>query len=276
MRPACERACEGRAEEAQERSPQNVSVELGLTPDGRWDVGMAALVAAAGGAGFSALGMGAQRADAAAAAALAAGGLRCHELLALVLSADEEATLRRARRLAEAAAAVSAQWVLTTFAAPLDRQTAPLVERCAAMFAEAGARMAVEFSPLGAVPSISAALAVVGAAGPGRAGLVIDTWHFFRGGSAWDQLERVPLDRIAYVQFCDAPVPVSDDGIHETMHRRVMPGDGTFELDRFASILLDRGWAGLVSVEVLSAELCELPVPEFARRAYESTAGYWL
>jgi sugar phosphate isomerase/epimerase len=254
----------------------DVSVEFGLTPDGRWDIGVAGLVAAAGGAGFSALGMAAPRADAACAAALAAGGLRCHELMALVLSADEEATLRRARRLAEAAAAVNAQWVLTTFMAPLDHQTEPLVERCAAMFAEAGAGMAVEFSPLGPVPSISAALAVVGAAGKGRAGVVIDAWHFFRGGSAWEQLQRVPLDRIAYVQFCDAPAPVSENGIHETMHRRVMPGDGTFELGRFASTLLDRGWAGLVSVEVLSAELCELPVPEFARRAYESTARYWL
>jgi sugar phosphate isomerase/epimerase len=253
-----------------------VSVEFGLTPDGRWDIGVAGLVAAAGGAGFSAVGIAAPRADAACAAALAAGGLRCHELLGLVLGADEEPTLKRARRLAEAAAAVSAQWVLTTFQAPLSQQTGPVIEHCAAMFAEAGAGMAVEFSPLGAVPSISAALEVVAAAGPGRAGVVIDAWHFFRGGGAWEQLERVPLDRVAYVQFCDAPVPVSENGISETMHRRVMPGDGTFQLDRFASTLLDRGWAGLVSVEVLSAELRELPVPEFARRAYESTAPYWL
>jgi sugar phosphate isomerase/epimerase len=253
-----------------------VSVEFGLTPDGRWDIGMAGLVAAAGGAGFSAVGMAVSRADAACAAALAARGLRCHEVLGLVLGADEEVTLNRARRLAEAAAAVSAPWVLTTFQAPLNQQTRPVIERCAAMFAEAGAGIAVEFSPLGAVPSICAALDVVAAAGSGRAGVVIDTWHFFRGGGAWEQLERVPLDRIAYVQFCDAPVPVSDNGIHETMHRRVMPGDGTFQLDRFASTLLDRGWAGLVSVEVLNAELRELPVPQFARRAYESTARYWL
>jgi len=45
--------------------------------------------------------------------------------------------------------------------------------------------------------------------------------------------------------------------------------------DRFASSLLDRGWAGLVSVEVLSAELRQLPVSEFARWAYQSTARYW-
>jgi sugar phosphate isomerase/epimerase len=252
-----------------------MSVELGLTPDGRWDISVADLVAAAGGAGFSALGMAGRRADAACAAALAAGGLRCHELLALVITADEEATLSRARRLAEAAAVVNAQWVLTTFAAPLGGETRPLIERCAAMFAETGSGMAVEFSPLGAVTSITAGLAVVDAAGAGRAGVMIDTWHFFRGDSTWEQLERVPLDRIAYVQFCDAQPPVSENGMHETMERRAMPGDGTFELNRFASTLLDRGWAGLVSVEVLSAELRGLRVPEFARRAYQSTARYW-
>jgi sugar phosphate isomerase/epimerase len=204
-----------------------------------------------------------------------AGGLRCHELLALVLCADEEATLRRARQLAEAAAVVNAQWVLTTFAVPLNPGNRPLIERCAAMFAEAGAGMAVEFSPLGAVTSIAAGLEVVKAAGVERAGVVIDSWHFFRGDSTWDQLERVPLDRIAYIQFNDALRPVSEDGMHETMHRRAMPGDGTFELGRFASTLLERGWAGVVSVEVLSAELRELPVPDFTRLAYQTTARYW-
>jgi len=252
-----------------------VNVEFGLTPDGQWDIDVAGLVAAAGDAGFSAVGMPGRRADAACAAALAAGGLRCHELLALVLSADEEATLRRARQLAEAAALVNAPWVLTTFAVPLNPGTRPLIERCAAMFAEAGAGMAVEFSPLGAVTSIAAGLEVVKAAGVERAGVVIDSWHFFRGDSSWEQLERVPLDRIAYVQFNDALPPVSEDGMHETMHRRAMPGDGIFELGRFASTLLERGWAGVVSVEVLSAELRELPVPDFARLAYQTTARYW-
>ena len=102
-----------------------MSVELGLTPDARWDIDTAGLVAAAGDAGFSALGIAGPRADAAGAAALAARGLRCHELLALVLSSDEEATLSRARRLAKSAAVVSARWVLTTFAAPLNPGTRP-------------------------------------------------------------------------------------------------------------------------------------------------------
>jgi sugar phosphate isomerase/epimerase len=250
-------------------------IEIGLTPDSRWDIDTPSLIAAASEAGFSALGMPGSRADAASAALLAGSGLRCHELLALVVSADEESALEQARLLAEAAGTVGAQWVLTTFLAPLDRTTAPLIQRCAAMFAAAGAGMAVEFSPLGAVPSIAAALAVVEAAGVGRAGVLIDTWHFFHGDSPWEQLERVPLDQIAYVQFDDALPPASENMLKETMHRRAMPGDGTLGLDRFAATLLGRGWAGLVSVEVLSAELRRQPVRQFARLAYESTARYW-
>ena len=104
-----------------------MTVELGLTPDSRWDTDVTGLVSAAAGAGFAAVGIAGPRADAAAAAALAAAGLRCHELLALVIGADEEATLRQARQLAEAAAVVSAEWVLTTFAMPPDGRTATLI-----------------------------------------------------------------------------------------------------------------------------------------------------
>ncbi|GAA2410316.1 hypothetical protein GCM10010191_18880 [Actinomadura vinacea] len=252
-----------------------MTIDLALTPDSRWDIDVAGLVAAAGAAGFAAVGVAGRHADASSAAALAHGALRCHELLALLMTGDHESTVHNAHMLAEAAAVVKAQWVLTTFAAPPDQITAPLIERCAAMFAEAGAGMAVEFSPLGTVTSISAALDVVEAAGADRAGVLIDSWHFFRGDSTWDQLERVSLDRIAYVQFSDAPAPVSDNAMKETINRRVMPGDGTFELDRFASALLERGWSGLVSVEVLNARLRELPVPEFTRLAYQTTARYW-
>jgi len=59
------------------------------------------------------------------------------------------------------------------------------------------------------------------------------------------------------------------------MNRRAMPGDGVFELHRFADTLRERGWNGVVSIEVLSRELNRLPLEEFARRAYESTRQYW-
>jgi sugar phosphate isomerase/epimerase len=252
-----------------------VPVELALTPDGRWEIDTPGLVAAARDAGFSALGIGVDRVDHECVRAFQEAGLGCHELLALVLSDDDVATLATADRLAEKAAEIGARWVLTVFRSGLNDRTAKVIEGCAARFADGGAGMAVEFSPLGPVSCIQAGMEIVAVAGPDRAGLMIDTWHFSFGESSWEDLQQVPLDRIAYVQFADALEPASDQLFRETMHRRAMPGEGILELERFAATLLERGWDGVVSVEVLSAELRELPVPEFARRAYQSTCRYW-
>lgn len=251
-------------------------VELGLSPDTLRTVAVDEVAAAARDAGFTALGLEASHVDERAKTTLSQAGLRCHELLALLFRPDEEAVIAEAHRIAEAVAQVGAEWVLSPCRAPRTAETATLIARCAALFAEAGAGMAVEFSPFGSLKSIEAALGAVDAAGVGRAGVVIDTWHFFRCGCAWDQLSAIPLDRIAYVQFTDALAPISDDEMDETMNHRGWPGDGLLDLHRFAGTLLDRGWAGVVSVEVLSATLRELPVQEFARLAHDSAARYWL
>jgi sugar phosphate isomerase/epimerase len=253
-------------------------VALAVTPDRRWAATTPELLAATTAAGFAALGAFADRAGPDVRRLYDAAQVRCHEVLALVVSDDEGGTLRSARELADAAAAMGADWVLTVFRCPMTAQTAPIVQRSAAVIAEAGAAMAVEFSPLGPISSVRSALGVVDVANAasGRAGLVIDTWHFERGDSTWDDLEAVPLDQIAYVQFSDALAPAGDSLARQTMHRRALPGDGTLALDRFATTLLQRGWDGLVSVEVLSAELRTLPVGEALRRLHATTAPFWL
>ena len=151
-------------------------MQLALTPDGRWDFGTTDLVSAAGVAGFTAVGVNADRVDAASVDAYASAGVRCHELLALVVGDDEAATMASAEQLADRAHAVGAEWVLTVFTAKVPPQR---IERYAKLFDGVGAGMAVEFTPLGAIPSIGDGMEVVRAASRGgRAGLMIDSWHF--------------------------------------------------------------------------------------------------
>ena len=189
---------------------------------------------------------------------------------------DAPATIAWAERLVEEATLVHARWVSTTFRAPLTDDTGALVARCAAMFAEAGSVMAIEFSPLGPVPTIQSGLEMAALAGVHRAGIVIDSWNFAFGEDTWDDLARVPLDRIAYLQFADALAPVSDDLTNEALNRRALPGDGILELDRFTSTLRGRGWDGVVSVQVLNAELRGLPVRAFTRLAHDAARRYWV
>ena len=255
-------------------------IELALTPDFRWNVHVDELVAGAQGAGFCAVGIRGEDANATAAAALTRAGLRCHEVLALMIGPDEEANLAQAEQLAIGASVIGAATVVATFVAPLTADTGRIVQRCAAIVAEAGAKLAIEFTPFGEVSSIPAALAIADLAGTDlagtdRAGVLIDTWHFFRGGAAWETSK--PFLSIASLMCSSttAPEPISDNGTHETINRRVMPGDGRFELERFASTLRDRGWDGVVSVEVLNKDLLALPVDDFAALAYARTAPYW-
>lgn len=250
-------------------------MQLALTPDGRWDFATADLVSAATAAGFAAVGINAERVDAASVEAYAASGVRCHELLAFIVGEDEAATLASAEQLADRAQTIGAQWVLTVFtdAVPLQR-----IARYAKLFDDAGAGMAVEYTPLGAIPLIRDGVEVVRAASrAARAGLMIDSWHFCFSDNTWDDLAAVPLDDIAYLQFTDALEPeYRDRMIRESLHRRALPGEGVLELDRFAATFLDRGWDGTVSVEVLSAQLRELPVDELIGRLYTTTAAYWV
>jgi sugar phosphate isomerase/epimerase len=250
------------------------AVNLALTPDIRWDIDVADLAQETRTAGFTSLGCPATRAGIEARAAYDAAHLRCHELMALIITENPDKTIAYAARLAEAAAVMRAPWITTVFQAPPTGESVKVTARCAAMFAEVGSAMAVEFNPLGPVPSIAAGLHVVDLARSG-AGLLIDSWHFSFGPSTWEDLEAVPIEKIAYIQFDDAPEPVSDDLETETMNRRVLPGHGTLELRRFASTLRRKGFAGDVSIEVLSTDLRRLPIPEFLRRAIDATRPYW-
>jgi sugar phosphate isomerase/epimerase len=251
-------------------------VELALTPDTRRPVDTAELAAAARAAGFTAIGMVSGRFAPGDGVRLAAAGLRCHELLGLQVRADTGATIAAAERLAHDAAHLGAPWVLTTFDVELTDAVAKIVAECAATFAAAGAGLAVEFSPLGPVPNIAAGLRAVDAANGARAGIVIDSWNFGFGPDTWRDLEVAPLDRVAYVQFADAYRPAGAVNVEEAMTRRALPGHGILDVGRFASTLRDRGWDGVVSMQVLSDDLRALPVIESTRRVFDASAPYWL
>ncbi len=248
-------------------------MEFGLTPDNRRGDDGATWVAAARDAGYAALGLSSLHLrDDAVPALLTEAGLRCHELLGLVVT-DEDTTLGWADQIVGQIGRVHPTWVNTTFKV-VDADTPALARRCSTMFEEAGAGMAIEFSPLGPVASLQDALDLADAAGATRTRVVVDSWNVTYGPTTWDDLEQLDPERIAYVQFDDGLARVGDLET-EAMERRTYPGQGTFELERFATTLRGRGFDGVVSLQILSAELRQLPLAEFARTALETAAPYW-
>lgn len=133
-----------------------------------------------------------------------------------------------------------------------------------------GARVILEFSPLGGVPDLAAALAIVDGADRPNGGILFDTWHFYRGTPDFDLLASCRADRIMAVQISDADAEVKDSLWKDTIHHRRVPGEGSFDLVRVLRALDQRGVLDWFGPEVISDELRALAPTESARRATEA------
>ena len=208
---------------------------------------------------------------------LARAGLGCGAITAAgVIGAGPQT----AAELAHAAAwadRLGAPFIQVNVALPPGQAAqAALDEACRTVAAIApGVRLAIEYMPFSPLASVVETVALARHVGFDRAGALIDVWHHERGPDSWDDLAAVPLEAIAYVEFDDALPLASDDLIGETLSRRTFPGEGEFDLTRFASVIRGTGYKGPVSVEVLSAEWRGGDLGAFARHCAETSRPYW-
>jgi sugar phosphate isomerase/epimerase len=137
----------------------------------------------------------------------------------------------------------------------------------------------LEFLPWSGFPDLHRAWDVVRLADRPNGGLLVDSWHCARSATTLDDLAAVPGDRVLAVQLSDAVDTPADkvaetgpvDIRRETMHGRLLPGDG---IGRVAEIVatLDRiGSTAPIGVEVFSDELWALAPADAARRAADAT-----
>lgn len=132
--------------------------------------------------------------------------------------------------------------------------------------ADFGAQVSLEFMPITAIIDVAAAWAIVDGAGRSNGGLVVDTWHFFRGNPDYSALERVPGDRIFAVQVADAAGEVRGSLFEETFNR-MLPGDGELDLARVLRTLDRIGGLRWVGPEVISPVTAAMKPSDAARIA---------
>lgn len=137
--------------------------------------------------------------------------------------------------------------------------------------AEHGVRLQLEFIPGTGIPNLALAWQIVSRAGRENGGLLVDSWHFFRSDPDFDLLSSIPGERIYGVQIEDAPARPAANLAFESLHGRLVPGDGALDLTRFIAALPegDAGW--LLGPEVFSDDLWRLPAQEIGRLLGERT-----
>lgn len=110
-------------------------------------------------------------------------------------------------------------------------------------------------------------------AGHPAGGLIIDVWHTERANTPPADLERVPPHRIVGVELSDADASVVGTLFEDTVHRRRLCGQGSFDLRGLITALRGAGWTGPWGVEILSDAHRRLAPREAAASAYDTAAA---
>ena len=132
-------------------------------------------------------------------------------------------------------------------------------------------RVAIEPMPFSVIATVPMGAQIVDAAGHPAAGLVIDAWHVFRAGTSFDELRAaLKPDMIFGVELNDAAPDIVGTLFEDTVDKRLVCGDGCFDLRGLVSLLRDKGFAGPWGVEILSSSFRTLPVTQAVKLAAES------
>ncbi|MEN3008544.1 sugar phosphate isomerase/epimerase family protein [Pseudothermotoga sp.] len=134
-----------------------------------------------------------------------------------------------------------------------------------------GVKLGFEFLgfPNCSVNKIELAWKIVQKVNEENVGIIVDTCHFFAGGSKLEQLEKIDPKKILIVHVNDLPKlkDVKDSD-------RVMPADGIVHLKDFFVTLRKIGYDGAVSVELFNEDYWNKPACETAKVAFEKLKAF--
>jgi len=132
-----------------------------------------------------------------------------------------------------AGAELGARYVITS---PYDSNLTRLADRLAAisdLASRYGLRAVLEFFPWTEVPDLACALRILDAAQRPELGILVDTLHFNRSASRYEDLDRIPAARLPFVHVADAPVQESyttEELLHTARVERLPPGEGGIDI----------------------------------------------
>jgi sugar phosphate isomerase/epimerase len=136
---------------------------------------------------------------------------------------------------------------------------------------EVGTQVTIEIFPASNIANLSTALAIVEGAAAKNGGLLLDTWHFFRGNIPYEDIETIPLQYIKHIELDDADEELVGSIMEDTLLRRRLPGQGDADVQRFIRHVQATGYDGIYGVEILSDEHRALSVEQAANDSFRAS-----
>jgi sugar phosphate isomerase/epimerase len=152
---------------------------------------------------------------------------------------------------------------LTEAFAPLCRQAA-----------ERGTNILFEMlpAPLSRAPSLDQVLAILRGAGARNGGIMLDNLHLQRIGIGADEIVRKLESRVLMgVEINDGTLAMPLRFQDSVVNKRLLPGDGEFDIAAFLQALWSVGYDGPVGVEVLNEYIRKWDLKTAATEAFAKT-----
>ena len=114
-----------------------------------------------------------------------------------------------------------------------------------------GVKIAIEYLPWTSMDTVKKAWDIVRIVNHANGGIVLDTFHYFKGHPSQKELYEVPIEKIFIVHLDDVE-DVETDLVTLTRKHRLPPGEGIFVFDEVLEYLFAKGYEGYYSLEILN------------------------
>jgi 4-hydroxyphenylpyruvate dioxygenase len=179
-----------------------------------------------------------------------------------------EAKLRLMRRLGLDTMLVCSN--VATATVDDDAVSAAQLRELGDLAAQHGVRLAYEALAWGRyVDDYRRAWRIVERADHPQVGICLDSFHILSKGHDPRQIERIPGEKVFFLQLADAPL-LTMDVLSWSRHHRLFPGEGGFDLGGFLAHVLRTGYDGPLSLEVFNDTFRQTDPDDTARQALRS------
>jgi sugar phosphate isomerase/epimerase len=142
--------------------------------------------------------------------------------------------------------------------------------------AERGTNVLFEMLPaqFSRAPSLDQVLAICHGSGARNGGIMLDNLHLQRTGTPPEDIVRkinreIPLG----VEINDGTLATPVNLHDSVVNKRLLPGDGEFDIARFLHAVWTRGYDGPIGVEVLNEYIRKWPLETAATEAFAKTTA---
>jgi 2-keto-myo-inositol isomerase len=196
-------------------------------------------------------------------------------------AAGTERAVARCRELSRYAQAIECPWVLVVPGPTEGRTDAQVMSDTVATLRELadaaaafGISVAFEFMgfPWAAIRDVAGAWAVVQEANRPNLGIIVDTAHFYAGGSTLESIRQVNPKQLVVLHINDVEDVAKPD---ITDGHRLYPGEGVIPLQDILGAVRATRWDGVLSVELFREEYWRQDPLAVAREAKAKTLAVW-